>query len=215
MTNKSIIFLILFIFSNILHAESLLKIISEEGGSVGNSINTTFTTQTGSFFIDPNTDSGVIANYSGNGESWTLNFIPPNQASITVGYYGNAKKFASSTEPSLDVNGIACDEISGYFEVLEAEYNNGELVKFAVDFEQHCDGGSALYGQLRFNSDVSITSDIIEVEPDIYTFDKIVDEYNPNFKIPGSSLMLRNDGVLFQFGGNNFEPLTLTIAYPE
>ena len=88
MTNKSIVFLILLLCSSLLYAETSIKMLIDRSTSTGG---TTLENITDDISIDPNSDSGVIANYSGNGESLTLNFVPPNQASIVVGFYDNAQ----------------------------------------------------------------------------------------------------------------------------
>ena len=43
--------------------------------------------------------------------------------------------------------------------VLEAAYDSsGNVLKFAADLEQHCEGGNpALFGSIRYNSAVTIT----------------------------------------------------------
>jgi len=52
-------------------------------------------------------------------------------------------------------NGRGNNRLEGYFEVLEAVYdNNGEVDRFAVDFVQYDEGHHdwGVYGSLRYNS---------------------------------------------------------------
>lgn len=61
---------------------------------------------------------------------------------------------------SFSGNGRGCNRLTGRFDVLEAVYGlSGQVVSFAADFEQHCEGGTpALYGQIRYNSNVPLNA---------------------------------------------------------
>jgi hypothetical protein len=50
--------------------------------------------------------------------------------------------------------GRGCQDVRGLFTVHEAELGtDGEVLRFAADFEQHCEGDQpALYGTVRFRS---------------------------------------------------------------
>ena len=46
--------------------------------------------------------------------------------------------------------------MTGRFVVREIEYAGEDVVRFAADFEQHCeDSAPALFGAVRFNSNIS------------------------------------------------------------
>ena len=64
--------------------------------------------------------------------------------------------FQSPTKPGLDVSGNSrgCNTLSGRFDVLQVELGpQNEVLSFAVDFEQHCEGATpALFGSVRFNA---------------------------------------------------------------
>jgi hypothetical protein len=51
--------------------------------------------------------------------------------------------------------GRGCNQLTGRFEVLEyVVSSDGKVEHLAVDFEQHCEGGSpALFGSVRINSE--------------------------------------------------------------
>ncbi len=91
----------------------------------------------------------------------TLEFAPPAGKTLSVGSYEGAERLAFATpgHPGMDISmtGRGCNEISGRFDVLELGLNNlGQLNRLAIDFEQHCDNAPPLlFGQLRFNSDIS------------------------------------------------------------
>ena len=115
---------------------------------------------------DRNFDLGVSLYYDGGQEWWYLDFAAPtfpSKVDLYVGSYENAQRFPfnSPTKPGLDVSGCGrgCNTLIGRFDVLEVEYNVDEQVMiFAANFEQHCEGMEpALFGQIRFNSDIPIS----------------------------------------------------------
>lgn len=87
---------------------------------------------------------------------WEFNFGAPGTLPPTPGSYANAARFASANNPGMDVwgEGRGCDETSGQFDVLEAQYGENREVKvLAIDFQQHCEGRPpTLRGWIRFNS---------------------------------------------------------------
>jgi hypothetical protein len=89
--------------------------------------------------------------------SWTLIFHSPT-APLAVGTYTGATRFPfqSPTAPGLDVSGSgrACNNSTGSFTVTQVQYDGaGNVVRFAADFEQHCEGGApALRGSVRCNA---------------------------------------------------------------
>jgi hypothetical protein len=50
------------------------------------------------------------------------------------------------------------DLIPNRFDILEVEYDpSGDVVSFAADFEQHCEGDDpALFGSIHYNSTLAI-----------------------------------------------------------
>ena len=51
-----------------------------------------------------------------------------------------------------------CSQFEGRFVVLESVYgSSGSLDHLAVDFQQHCDNGTDIYGEFRFDSSVPLT----------------------------------------------------------
>jgi hypothetical protein len=93
---------------------------------------------------------------------WYASFAAPKGQTLVPGIYEAATRFPfqAPNRPGLDVSGTGrgCDEQSGRFVVLEAVYGpNGEVERFAVDFEQHCERQPpALLGSIRYNSDVTV-----------------------------------------------------------
>src|SRR5262245_4332780 len=87
---------------------------------------------------------------------WTLQFKAAGATPPAVGTYEMARRAPFTTFNGLDVSGSGrgCNELTGRFVVLEAQYDGGgNVVKFAADFEQHCeDADAALFGAIRYNS---------------------------------------------------------------
>src|SRR5258708_36727707 len=59
-------------------------------------------------------------------------------------------------------NNDRCPAITGSYVVKElARAADGTVLRFAADFEQHCNGEApALYGAVRFNSDLPYTQPV-------------------------------------------------------
>lgn len=98
-----------------------------------------------------------------NADSWTLDFVGPNNALATVGDYQGALRsgFQGSQHPGLAFggNGRGDNQLTGNFQVLEASFdNNGQVVSYAVNFWQYDEGVSSAwnFGALRFNSSVPV-----------------------------------------------------------
>lgn len=90
-------------------------------------------------------------------EWWDLNFAAPNFQRLAPGRYEGAMRasFKSPTAPGLDVYGTGrgSNTVTGWFQVLQAEYAGSNLVAFAVDFVQHTDTSDpALRGELRWSA---------------------------------------------------------------
>jgi hypothetical protein len=92
-----------------------------------------------------------------DGETWTLAFSAPLGQALQPGDYTGATRypFQANTVPGFTIfgHGRGCNELTGRFRVYQVHVNlQGKVDEFAADFEQHCDGGPALFGAFRFNS---------------------------------------------------------------
>jgi hypothetical protein len=103
---------------------------------------------------------------------WFLEFAPVT-GPIQPGVYEQAQRwpFQATGHPGLSVSGEGrgCNTLTGTFKVLEVVRDPATdvLQSFAVDYEQHCEGfTAAMYGQLRFNSDVPLSGKPIRVQLD-------------------------------------------------
>lgn len=94
-------------------------------------------------------------------ESWEAEFALPSGEQWQPGTYAGAGRypFQSPAQPGLDFSGEGrgCNELSGWFEIVEIEVVGSSVTRLAVDFIQHCEHGEpALFGAIRYNSAVPI-----------------------------------------------------------
>jgi hypothetical protein len=94
---------------------------------------------------------------SGGSTWWDLTFASPEGSELAPGLYEYAADAYSKSPLRSGLNiggsGRGCTG-SGRFVVYEIAFDSaGTLVRFAADFEQHCDGRTpALFGAIRFHS---------------------------------------------------------------
>jgi uncharacterized protein (DUF1330 family) len=93
-----------------------------------------------------------------------LSLQPPVGQNLTVGPYEAIADF-SPTNLAAGIrfermNLSGCDIQTGRVVVLEATYDSGSnMVNFAADFEERCNDGSEVYGEIRYNSAAPMTAD--------------------------------------------------------
>ncbi len=139
---------------------TLLSLNSQPGDYIGQGQQRTLTLADGYFSASGNYDNGVSLSFQGNdpGVWWYIDFAAPGNLRLAPGVYEHATRFPfqSSTVPGLSVSGEGrgCNTLTGRFEVFEVSYGpSGEVLTFAADFEQHCEGlGPALSGSIRYNA---------------------------------------------------------------
>lgn len=143
---------------------------SDENDYVGQGQEATLGANDFSFSVSRNFDNGVsvrVNNFStANPQDfqwWDLAFAAPNEVPLAESEYQDAERFPfqSIDQPGLSAsgNGRGCNTLTGQFEVLEAVYDaaNGDVVSFAADFEQNCEGQApVLSGSIRYNSGVPL-----------------------------------------------------------
>ncbi len=145
--------------------QTFLYFNSQPGDSIGQGQEFTLTPANGTLTTTGTSDGvyGVSVAFDDGVTPWPwrLSFEPPFGAILTAGMYDGAMLDVVSppTVPRLAVIGAgrACTTYTGRFVVLEVEYGPGDdVVRFAADYEQHCDGASAaLFGSVRINSSVT------------------------------------------------------------
>jgi hypothetical protein len=134
-----------------------LALTGQPGDSIGGGQLLLLTTADGVFSSSRNLDQGVGVAFASL-DSWETDFAGPSNAVLKPGNYENAQRYPSQTAgtPGLSVSGASrgCNTLTGRFVVLKAAYAaNGNVLHYAADFEQHCEGGvPALFGSIRVNS---------------------------------------------------------------
>jgi len=150
-----------FAFAAPANAATFFHFRSDPGDYIGGGRTRDFTTDTGRFSASASPDRVSVSYNSFDFSSWWyLDFANRRGIQITPGNYEDATRFPfqSPVRPGLDASGEGrgCNRLTGRFIVWEAIYGpGGEVLSFAADFEQHCEGATpALWGSIRVNSDV-------------------------------------------------------------
>lgn len=144
-------------------AQTVLTYVSEPGDYIGQGQEATFTPTDGSFRTSTTFGNGVSVAFNTPTFShfWTLNVGAADGQTLVAGSYENTERFPSTGHPGLDFfgDGRGCNGSKGRFDLREiVRDTSGQVVKLAIDFEQHCEGGvAALFGQVRYNSDVPLS----------------------------------------------------------
>jgi hypothetical protein len=134
-----------------------LQILSDAGDPVGQGIHRSFTDADGTFEVTRNWRNGVSVFFNGSSASWFVDFSAAGDTQLTWGSYLNARRSAYAWPGNrLEVSGGGyCFQATGRFVIQDIEYapTGSGIVRFAADFEQHCnDGVPALVGAIRYNS---------------------------------------------------------------
>lgn len=169
--------ILVFIFSGLLVSkvsfagQNILYYYSEPGDYIGQGAEVTFTAADGTFTMSPSYSNGAYLSFVSPGYAhwWSLNLEAPNYAVLQTGAYENSQRypFQQAGLPGLDFSGSGrgCNTSAGRFDVLElVRDTSGNITQLAANFEQHCEGGQpALYGQIRYNSDVPLSGKPIHI----------------------------------------------------
>lgn len=133
---------------------------SQPGDYIGGGQQAMYTLADGTISASGSTNH-VTLRFNGGSTWWYLDFAQASGQDLGVGMFERAARypFQSPTQPGLSVSGSGrgCNTLTGRFEILEFTLKpDGSLKNFAVDFEQHCEGGTpALVGVVRYNSETA------------------------------------------------------------
>jgi len=144
--------------------QNILYYLSQTGDYIGGGAEVTFTGADGTFTAFSNFSNGARVRFVTPGFThfWDLNLAAANNAVLQPGAYEGAQRwpFQAAGHPGLDFSGDGrgCNTLTGRFDVLEiVRDSTGAITQLAANWEQHCEGfAAALFGQIRFNSDVPI-----------------------------------------------------------
>ena len=148
-------------------AVSGLKLVSMPGDFIGQGQTATYRGR----------DTSVTGYGSAGGASvsvtdpvngWTLDFAAPGGIALVPGSYPDAARlpFHSPLGAGMSVtgNGRGCNQLKGWFRVLEYSVNaSGVVTRLAIDFMQNCEVfNPPLYGSLRLNSSFPLEVPILQ-----------------------------------------------------
>ena len=139
------------------NADTYISIVSQPGDYIGGGTTASYTAVTASASADQ-----TYVSFSAGGYSYE--FKSPVGSTLAAGTYRGATRypFNFSDVPGLSVygNGRGCNTLTGRFVVRELEFIGTAVNKAAIDYEQHCEGGTpAMFGYIRFNSSIALDSD--------------------------------------------------------
>lgn len=141
--------------------QTFLTLNSQPGDYVGQGQQYSFNASQGTFLIGtvPNLGEVVMTFHSPDwSQTWQMGFAPPAGHKLNKGMYEGAQSVAvgSPTAPGISASGDGrgCNSTAGRFYVSDIFIDStGTVQRFAVDFEQHCEGAPpALYGSFRYQS---------------------------------------------------------------
>jgi hypothetical protein len=139
--------------------ETSLTFDSDTGDFIARGVDQTWVPADGTFYAESRFPGTVEVDFEDRPDTWwSLSFAAPRGAPLVAGPYENAAIYPhqSPARAGLDISGSGrgCATITGRFDVLEAVYGaDGTVVRFAADFEQHCEGaGPALRGSIRYHA---------------------------------------------------------------
>lgn len=102
--------------------------------------------------------SGARVDISINGdESWGGNFQAMNSINLLeAGYYGDLQRYPFHNPAKGGLNwsgeGRGCNTLTGWFVIDNLTYDGNTLTAIDLRFEQHCDGGPALNGEIHWDA---------------------------------------------------------------
>ena len=102
--------------------------------------------------------SGARVNVAVNGdENWGGNFQAMNSLTVLeVGYYGDLQRYPFHNPVrgglSWSGEGRGCNTLTGWFVIDSITYDGNTLTAIDLRFQQHCDGGPALNGEIHWDA---------------------------------------------------------------
>jgi hypothetical protein len=113
-------------------------------------------------------------------QDWNGTITPPAGRQIEVGYLGSigASPFHNPVRGGMSwtSEGRGCGSVTGWFVVDEVVRTAGALTTLTIRFEQRCDGGAPLYGEVRWVASdtttppgpvVPVPGDLWDVRPEV------------------------------------------------
>jgi hypothetical protein len=158
-----VIGLLLFVGAARARAADVFYFTSARGSWIGQGQTLTFTPPETPLYARRTGSLGAYTNsveLGAGGYSFTL--VEPNYSVPEVGFFDNVTRWPfmdSGAGMAFTGPGRANNQLSGWFNVLEAEYNpDGSVRSFAVDFRQYDENSAGAWnqGSIRYNSTVPV-----------------------------------------------------------
>jgi uncharacterized repeat protein (TIGR01451 family) len=192
-------------------------LVSEPGDWVGEGVTRTFTPANASlYFMRRNAENGVEFGVVDRATDWLwpVTFTAAHDAVLVPDNYEGAQRhpFNSPAKPGLSATGEwrGCNEVDGRYVVREVVFGAAnEVVRFAADFEQHCDGGPALWGYVRYNSELPV----IVPTPNAAAGADIVMDEGQTVPLDGSKSS-DGDGSIVAYRWSQIDGPSVTLADP-
>jgi hypothetical protein len=132
-----------------------LLFIDSQPGAVGNGRQFLYSPSNSQWSVSSSA-SQVTFSVEDGLDRWRVSFSVPSGQTLAPGYYGDAHRQPFTPLNGLDVSGPSsgCNTLTGRFVIHEVAFGtNNTIVRFAADFEQHCnDANPATFGSIRYNA---------------------------------------------------------------
>ncbi|MES9943253.1 MAG: hypothetical protein ABW104_14865 [Candidatus Thiodiazotropha sp. 6PLUC2] len=194
----SLLFPLFVVASSTLQAETTITLNSDVGDYIGQGESYAYSDENAVIQYSRNYDNGITVQINNLPDDpynrWRFDIAAPDNAEIQPGIYENATRFPfqDAADPGLAFsgNGRGCNTLTGWFEVYDVSYDAaGGVESLNVDFEQHCEGGSAaLHGTINFNTTTPLGSRAVGL--DLY---KVV----CNNRTSGQRVVFKTDSAQF------------------
>lgn len=158
-------------------------LIAEPGNYVGGTLpssGVTLTHGTNTVFRTSQTSDYSAYIYTSGDHNLSFNFSAADYSAVdntstnrplAIGFYDNARRYPFNSEinPGLNASGDGrgFNTLSGWFNVIAVSYDqSNQVTSLAVDFAEYGENlsksGPALFGSLRFNSDIPLNTALPE-----------------------------------------------------
>ena len=197
-------------------AQTVLAMSSQPGDYIGQGLQYVITLSDANFLLlsapTPNVGSFEI----NDGQGWSADFAGPSSTTrLGKGDYENAQRypFQPAGTPGLSISGDGrgCNTLTGNFQVLQAGYNNSNVLQnFSANFEQHCEGMTpALFGSFRYHAKLqqfSVTDAVINGSDATFTV-----TLSPASATSTSVTFATADGSAF--AGTDYTAISQTVSF--
>jgi hypothetical protein len=129
---------------------------SDVGDFIGLGQTNTYTSANSQLSVNaPGGHLSITVNVPSANGFWSGDFQAMSSvAQLQLGYYGDLQRypFHNPVKGGLSWSGMGrgCNTLTGWFVVDNVTYANNVLTAIDLRFEQHCDGGPALHGQIHW-----------------------------------------------------------------